>query len=208
MSDGLTIAAFLLVAGPVVGAVGVARPALFPAWTAPRDEHLALVRAHRRDWALANAGFAIATLTTATGLVVLAGAVHAEDGLRAVLLAATVMYAIGGTLWCSVVAIRDRTTPALAEMVAAGAPTEPAEALLGAAFSGLFQAFILTTCAALTAVGLELALGGGVAAPAAWFATLFAALAGARHLVSGDVIPAVVYFPTLLIGMALLLGWS
>jgi hypothetical protein len=29
-----------------------------------------------------------------------------------------------------------------------------------------------------------------------------------RILTSGDVIPAVVYFPTLLIGLALLLGWS
>jgi len=40
MSDGLTVAAALLVVGPVVGAIGVANPALLRAWTAPRDEHL------------------------------------------------------------------------------------------------------------------------------------------------------------------------
>jgi len=34
------------------------------------------------------------------------------------------------------------------------------------------------------------------------------ALAVARFVTSGDVIPAVIYFPTLLIGLALLLGWT
>ncbi len=84
---------------------------------------------------------------------------------RAVLAAAAVIYAIAGTLWCAVVAIRTRTTPALAEMVEAGTPTEPAETLLGAAIGGLFAAFTLLTGAALVALGVALALGGGVAAP-------------------------------------------
>ncbi len=167
MSDALMAAAALLVVGPVVGAAGVARPALFPAWSAPRDQHLALVRAHRRAWALANAGFTFATVVTAAGLVVLAGAVDVDGGSRAVLIAAAVVYAIAGALWCAVLAIRDRTTPAIAEMVAAGTPTEPAELLLGAAISGLYSAFMLATCTALTALGLMLALNGGVAAPAA-----------------------------------------
>ena len=208
MGDGLIAGAVLLVAGPVVGALGLARPALFSVWTAPRDEHLALVRAHRRDWSLANAGFTFATVATAAGLAVLAGAVNANDGPGAVLVAAAVVYAIAGTLWCVVVAIRDRTTPVLAAMVADATPKEPAEALLGAAMSGLYSGFMLATCAALTALGLTLALNGGVASPVAWVATLIAALAGARYLASRDVIPAVIYFPTLLIGIALLLGWS
>lgn len=164
MTDGLMVASLLLVVGPIIGGIGVARPALFSAWTAPRDEHLALVRAHRRDWALANAGFATATVATAAGLGVLAGSVDAAQGPRSVLAAAAVVYAIAGTLWCAVVT--------------------------------------------LVAIGLTLAISGGVAAPVAGLATLIAAAPIVGALASREVIPAVIYFPTLLIGLALLLGWS
>ena len=208
MTDALAIAAALLVAGPALGVVGLFRPALFRVWTAPRDEHLAMVGAHRGAWVSANAGFTSAAVLTAAGLAVLAGSLDVAEGPRAVLAAAAVVYAIAGTLWCAVVAIRTRTTPALAEMVAAGTPTEPAETLLGAAIGGLFAAFTLLTGAALVALGVTLALGGGVAAPVAWLAALISALVIARFLASGDSIPAILYFPTLLIGLALLLGWS
>jgi hypothetical protein len=50
------------------------------------------------------------------------------------------------------------------------------------------------------------AMTGGLAPPVAWLATLIAAGATARHLTTGDVIPAVLYFPTLVVGLALLLG--
>jgi hypothetical protein len=155
-----------------------------------------------------NAGFAIATLMTASGLIVLAGALDVADGPRAILTAAAVVYAIAGALWCSVLAIRTRTTPALAEMVAADTPTEPAETLLGATLGGLFTAFVLATGAALLTVGIGLALGGAVAAPIAWFAIVVAVVAIVGFFVSGDVIPAVLYPPTLLIGISLLLGWA
>lgn len=208
MGDGLMVAAALLTIGPIVGGVGVARPSLFRTWTAPREEQLALIRAHRRDWALANAGFAVATVVTAAGLAVLAGTVTVDDGPRTILAASAVVYAIAGTQWCAVVAIRDRTTPALAEMVAAGAPTEPAETLLGAAFNGLLSAFMLATSASLVTIGITLAVNGGVMAPVAWLATLIAAAAFVGSVPPREVIPAVVYFPTLLVGLALLLGWS
>jgi hypothetical protein len=208
MTDGLTVAAVLLVVGPAIGAVAAFNPALFPVWTAPREEHLALVLAHRRAWTLTNAGFTIATLVTAAGLVVLAGAVDADDGQRAVLASAAVVYAIAGALWCAVLAIRTWTTPALAEMVAAGAPTEPAETMVGGVLSGLFAAFTLATGAALIALGLTLTVMGVVAAPVAWLAILVPAVVIAGFLMSGDAIPAVLYLPTLLVGVALLLGWS
>src|SRR3990172_3744873 len=38
MNDSLTVAATLLVVGPIVATAGLARPALFRAWTAPREE--------------------------------------------------------------------------------------------------------------------------------------------------------------------------
>ncbi len=42
----------------------------------------------------------------------------------------------------------------------------------------------------------------------AWLATLIAAVVIAGFVASGDAIPVVLYLSTLLIGLALLLGWS
>lgn len=207
MTDGLMVAAVLLVVGPVVGGVAASSPALFPVWAAPRERHLALVGANPRAWVAINAGFMVATVVTAAGLAVLAGAIDLADGPRAVLAAAAVVYAIAGSRWCAVLAIRTRSTPALAALVAAGASTEPAETLLGAALGGLFAAFALATGAALVAIGLTLAMSGSVAAPVAWVATLIQAVVVAGFLASGDSIPAVLYLPTMLVGLALLLGW-
>jgi hypothetical protein len=208
MPDRLAVGAALLVAGPTVFVVSGLYPPMFRVWTVPRDEHLALVRAHRRAWTLFNAGFIAVTILTAAGLVILAGSMDADTGRRAVLTAAAVAYAIAGGLWCAVVGIRIRATPALAEMVAAGTQTEPAETLLGAATGGLFATFLLGTGAALVVVGLTLGIGGGVAAPVAWLATLIPALATVGFLAFGDMPPFVLYIPTLLIGLALLLGWT
>ncbi|MBP1706138.1 MAG: hypothetical protein H6Q36_1877 [Chloroflexi bacterium] len=206
MSDGLSIAAALLVVGPVFGAIGVANPALLRAWTAPRDEHLATVGAHRRAWMLANAGFTLATIATAAGLVVLAGAVDLADGPRAILAAVAAVYLIAGAQWCTVLAIRNGTTPALADMVAVGTATEPAETLLGRATAGIFATFTLATGAALAILGFTLALGGVIAAPVALLAMLIAVLAIFGFLARGDMPPFVLYIPTLLVGLALLLG--
>ena len=59
MTDGLTVAAVLLVAGTVVGGIAASNPALFPVWSAPREEYLALIRAHRHAWTFINAGFTV-----------------------------------------------------------------------------------------------------------------------------------------------------
>ena len=208
MTEALTVAAVLLVVGPVVPGVALANPALFRVWFAPRDEHLALVRAHRRAWMAINAGFTVATVVTSAGLAVLAGNVAAADGPRAILTAAAVVYASAGSLWCVVLAIRTRTTPALAELVVAGTPTEPAETILGAALGGLFAAFILATSAALVVLGATIAGSGLIADPLAWLTTLIPAVVLLGYLRSGDAIPALLYLPTLLVGLALLLGWS
>ena len=208
MTEGLTAAAVLLVAGPAVGAIGLTHPALYSVWSASREKHLALVRAHRRAWVAINSGLTVATVVTAAGLAVLAGAVDVAAGPRAILSAVAVVYAIAGTLWCAVLAVRTRTTPALAELVAAGAPTEPAENLLGATLGGLFGAFILATSAALVALGATLAGSSVIAAPLAWLATLIPAVVLLGYLKSGDAIPGVLYLPTLLVGLALVLGWS
>ena len=208
MHDGLTVAAWLLVAGPLLGVLGFYDTGLYRVWNMPREEQLALVGAHRRGWTALNAGFVVATLFTAAGLGVLAGTLAVDDAPRAALAAIAVAYAVAGTLWCVVLAARSRTTPLLADLVAAGKPTEPAEAVVGAALGGVFIAFSLIASVALLALGITLTLAGGVAAAVAWFATLIGALAIVVIFVTGDLVPAVLYLPTLFLGIALLAGWT
>jgi hypothetical protein len=208
MSDAMTFAAALMIVGPAIGTVCLAYPSFWRVWTVPREEHLALVAAHRRAWTMVNVGFSAATILTAAGLVILAGSLGVADGPKAMLLAGSIAYAVAGTLWCAGQAIRTRLTPAIATLVAAGTPTEPAETLLGAVTGGLYSAFMLTTAIALVAIGLTLVLGGGIAAPAAWAVTILAAGALAGFFAFDGFLPAVIYFPTLLIGLALLLGWT
>jgi hypothetical protein len=168
---------------------------------------LAIVGAHGRAWRSLNAGFILATISTSAGLALLAAAAG-DAGQRSVLLAVAVAYAIGGTLWCVVLAARARTWPLLATHLAAGQPTEPTETFVGAVLGGLFDAYALVTVAALVVLGLALVLGGGVASAVAVVAVAIAAIAGIGHLVTGDTVPAVLYLPTMLVGLALLLGWA
>ena len=208
MSDVLALAGALMVAGPAIGTICLSYPPLWRVWTVPREEHLALVAGHRRAWTIANVGFTAATIFTAGALVLLAGSVDVDARSKAILMGGAVAYAIAGTLWCAVLAIRTRTTPALAALVAAGSATEPAETLIGSAIGGLYSAFMLTSGIALAVIGSALALGGGVAAPAAWAATILAAVALAGFFALDGFLPAAIYLPTLIVGLALLLGWT
>lgn len=207
MPDGLTVAALLLVLGPLFGAIPVANPRLMRVWMMSRDDHVATVGANRRGWALLNAGFVLATVATSGGLWFLALAWDTAGEGRAGLIAGSTAYTIGGALWCVMLAARARTTPAIADLVAAGAATEPAESLLGAALGGVFQGFVLITAAALIAIGIALVVGGGVAALVAWVAVITGALALGVLVRTGDLVPAVLYPCTMLIGVALLAGW-
>jgi hypothetical protein len=72
----------------------------------------------------------------------------------------------------------------------------------------MFALFVVGTSVALVALGLVLAIVGSVAAPIALIAAAIAAVALGVQLVTGDTIPAVLYLPTLLIGIALLAGWT
>ena len=48
MPDALTLAGVLLTAGALIGAAAASHPALWPVWSAPREERLRIVGAHRR----------------------------------------------------------------------------------------------------------------------------------------------------------------
>jgi hypothetical protein len=208
MTDGVTVAAILLVAGPILGLIPVAYPPFLPIWSAPRERHIEVVATHRRAWWLLNAGFGLATVATAGGLAALAGALDADPARTAALTAVWVAYAMAGVLWAAVLGIRALATPLLYDLGATEAPPGDAERLKDAATGGMFAMFVVGTSAALIALGVVLAVGGGVAAPVALLAAAIAAAALGVQLVTGDTIPAVLYVPTLLIGIALLAGWT
>lgn len=206
MSGSETLAAILLIVGPLFGMVPVAHPRLIPIWSMARDDHVRTVGAHRRAWAWLNAGFGFATVLTTAGLVIVAG--QDPDASRAAgLTLAVVAYATGGVLWLTALAIRTRTTPALADLDAEGVDPGPAEVLVGSATSGIFAGFVALTCAALVVLGGTYLLAGGLAVPVAALIAVGGLGCLAWLLVAGDVIPAVLYLPTLLLGIALLAGW-
>ncbi len=212
MPDERTVAGLLLVAGPLLGLLGFYDTGLYRVWGAPREEHLSTVAAHRRGWQAINAGFIAATAFSVAGLVaVVASAAGSEGtgaGPMAILLGATVLYALAGAMWSTMLAIRTRTTPALAAMVAAGRPTEPAESILGAATGGLFAVYAIGTGVALAGIGIGAAAAGVLAMVVGGLVAISGGLVILWYLRAGDVIPAVLYIPTLVLGVALLGGGS
>jgi hypothetical protein len=69
-----------------------------------------------------------------------------------------------------------------------------------------FAAFVLATGAALVVLGVTLAASGVIAVPVAWLTALIPVVVLLGQTRSGDSIPAVLYLPTMLVGLALLLG--
>jgi hypothetical protein len=199
-----TVAGWLLVVGTVAGLAPVGNPSLLRVFLVPRAEHIAIVAAHRRGWYALNGGFAAATVATTAALAMLALEVESDNAARAGLIAGTAAYGVGGVLWCAMLAIRSRVTPALAGR---GDP-DPAARLLEEAQGGLFATYVLMTAVALVVIGLALALGGGVSIVVAGLAILVGGGALVIQLVTGDLVPAVLYLPTLAIGIALLAGWT
>ena len=207
MPDNLVVAALLLVAGPLIGAVAASHPSLFPVWSASRTEQLRLAAAHRVAWTMLNVGFFTATVSTASGIAVLAVALDDGTARAAVIGAVAVLYAIAGSLWCAVVAIRAASTPFIADATATGRSAELADSVLGVALTALFGAFTMLATASLVGLGLTLGVAGGIALPVAVAAATISAATLAVYVRTGDVLPAVVYLPTILIGIALLAGW-
>ena len=203
-----TVAGWLLVAGTILGLAPVANPSLLRVFLVSRAEHIAMVGAHRRGWYALNGGFGGATVATTAALAVLAVLADTEDVARAGLVAGTTAYAVGGVLWCAALAIRARVTPALADRSSADATSDPPVSLLDEAQGGLFAAYVLTTAVALVAIGLAIAVGGQVSVVVAALAVVVGVLALVLQLATGDLVPAVLYLPTLALGVALLAGWT
>ena len=82
-----------------------------------------------------------------------------------------------------------------------------ADALAAAATGGLFAAFTVITAVALIAIGTALALAGTASAIVAGsIAVAVATIALLTQLRTGDSIPAVLYVPSLVVGIAVLAG--
>ena len=177
-------------------------------WGTPRERYLETIGAHRRAWHLLNAGFAFATVMTAAGLAVLASAADTNQAPTAMLLGTTLAYGLGGVLWLVVLAARTVCDPLLAAWANDGQPAGPAEVLLGAMLEGLFGAFVIITAITLVLLAVVLATDGLVAVPVALVAAAVAALVLTIQLRTGDCIPALLYVPTIVIGAALLVGWT
>lgn len=198
---------WLLVGGTLIGLAMVGHPALVRIWAMPRESHVAAVARHRVVWALLNAGFVLATLSTAAAIIAMSVTMYAGSDWSAALLATGVAYAIGGVLWCAVLAIRTRTTPLLHEIGPESYRGQPVR-LLDAVTTGLFDAFVVICSLAIVALGLVLLVAGGVAAAVCIALIVTGIGCFVWLLITGDVIPAVLYLPTLLLGIALLTNWT
>ena len=64
------------------------------------------------------------------------------------------------------------------------------------------------TAVALVVIGVALAIGGQVSVVVAGAAVVVGLLALVIQLATGDLVPAVLYLPTLAMGIALLVGWT
>ncbi len=202
MTDPQAVAGWLLVGGPVLGLIPAAHPALVPIWSMPRDAFVSTVATHRVAWAWLNAGFTLASIATTAGLLALVGSLT-DEATSAGALACATGYGVGAVLWCVVLAIRTRTTPLLGDL-GAGALESPAARILDAATTALFQAFALITAVSLAGLAAVLLMTNSSPAWSAAALLLTGVGAAAWLLRTGDLIPALLYVPTVLLGITLL----
>ena len=143
--DGAVLAGALLAAGGVllfllVGPTAAISPAI---WNGPPGTALPLIHAHVRIWRVANVGFALATIVTAAGMVLLPAVVGASGATWAWV--AAVVYALAAVPWLVVLAIRVVVVPGVAAAFVAEGSVDPAHAPLAA----LNSASILRTLSKL-----------------------------------------------------------
>ena len=205
-SVDMDIAGVLLTGGTVVlfllvGPTAFVSPAI---WNGPPDVALRLISEHAVLWRVANVGFALATIVTAAGLVLVPGRVGEAGGEFAQIAVAT--YLIAAVPWLLMLAIRIAVTPEVADRFLADTTIDPAWLALDRLGQACFPVFILVTSASLVALGAAVVSGGSVAAPVGWLCIASGLAIGLSYLGIGDTLPAFVYPPTAAVGIALLLA--
>jgi hypothetical protein len=196
----------VLLAGSGLAGVLLVGPSAFvsPAiWNGPEDVALRLIARHRLIWRTANVGFALATVMTAAGLFMLPGEVGERGASLG--LAAAVAFALAGTLWLMTLSIRLAVTPGVASGFVADGTVDPVFPPLARLGGATYVAFIFIGGAAMVALGAAILIGGSIAAFVGWASVAIGLLIVGGYLMFGDMLPAIVYFPTTIVGIALLL---
>jgi len=201
-----SIEGLVLAIGAVLFLIGAANPVLARAWVSPREPYLQIIAGHPTAWRVSNVLFLAGTVLTAAGMVELPLAAGIDtDGARVLTSIAGFVVAIGAVLWIVSLIGRLAVTTHVASAFVGGsgdAILVPAERWMG----GLFGAFLLLAGLGLGALGV-----GFIVAPAlptlGWVCVAFGVIITGGYLVFGDVPPFVVYLPTGLLGLALLVGW-
>jgi hypothetical protein len=197
----------VLAIGAVLFLVGAGNPVLARAWVSPREAYLKIVAGHPTAWRVSHILFIVGTVLTAAGMAELpaAAGIHSV-GARALVSVAGTVVAIGALLWIVALVGRLAVTSVVASAFVAGtgeATPVPSERWM----SELFAAFLLLAGLGLVALGL-----GFIVAPVlpilGWVCVAFGVIIAGGYLAFGDVPPFVVYLPTGLIGLALILGWT
>jgi hypothetical protein len=197
----------LLLAGGGLSLVLLVGPTAFvpPAiWTGPRDASLRLIARHSVVWRLANIGFAISTILTAAGLVLVPGFVG--DRGSSLAWAAAVAFLLAAVPWLLVLTTRLVITPAVAAGFASEGTLDPAFIPIDRLSGALFPAFMLIASASIVALGAGVVVGGSLSPVLGWACVVAGLVFGCGYLLLGDMLPAFVYFPTTAVGIALFLA--
>jgi len=201
--SGGWLTGWLLLAGGVF-LIAAGTPSLTRVWTSPQEIALPLIAQHARAWRAATIGFAVGTVATAAGLLTLPESVG-EMGVT-LAWAAAGGYALGAVLWLISLVVRLSVTPIKASGFVATGVIDPVYAPLDRLGGGLFAAFTLIAGVSVVAVGGAILLGGSLPALAGWFAVVIGLVVVGGYLALGDMPPFVLYLPTTVVGIALLLS--
>ena len=185
----------------LVGPTAFIPPAI---WTGPQDVSLRLIAEHALIWRLANLGFVLATALTAAGLCLVPELV----GDRGTSLAwtAAVAFLLAAAPWLLMLAIRLAITPGVAAGFVVSGTVDPAFVSLDRLGGALFPTFMLIASGSIVALGAAIVAGGSLSAALGWACIVAGMVFGGGYLLLGDMLPAVIYFPTAGVGIVLLLA--
>ncbi len=204
--DGLRVAGLLLAGGGallllLVGPTAYVSPAI---WNGPQDVALRLISEHSLIWRVANIGFALATIVTAAGLILMPGLVGERGAAMAWVSA--VVFVLAAVPWLLTLAIRLAVTPGVADGFVADGTVGPTFPPLARLSDALFPAFILIASGSIVALGVSIVAGGALGGPLGWVCVVAGLAIGGSYVVIGDTLPAFIYLPTAAVGIAMLLS--
>ena len=116
------------------------------------------------------------------------------------------LYLLAAVPWLLMLAIRLAITPDVADGFVAEGTVDPAWVPLDRLSEALFPAFILIASGSIVALGAAVVAGGSLGVPLGWACLIAGFAIGGSYVVIGDTLPAFVYLPTTVVGIAVLLS--